>query len=262
MKLGIRFGYGSKDDFRSKVKLWSRCGIETVELGPEAVAYGTAELKAILHDAGLAVSAIVGSLQLLNPERSRRDAGVALDLERLEICRELGASGLIEVPIFGANPYPDLSPVADRWELERELLVAQGKRLAPQAEKLGVNLLLEPLNRYETHFLNRVEQAVDIVQRIGSPAVKIMPDLFHMNIEEADIPAALHRGGACVGYVHLADSTRLQPGSGHTDFPSAFRALKAIGYDGHLVMECGFDGDLETSVRRAVGLLREEWAAA
>lgn len=262
MKVGIRFGYGSKEDFREKVQLFKRCGLEAVELGHETLDYGVADTKAILKDVGLSVSAVVGSIQLLSVDRGQREAGVATDLERLEMCQELGASGMIEVPIFGANPYPDMSPVVDRWELERDLLVAQCKRIAPKAEKLGVNLLLEPLNRYETHFLNRVEQALDLVHRIESQAVKIMPDFFHMNIEEACIAEAFRCGGSSIGYVHLADSTRKQPGTGHTDFRSGFSALKEIGYDGHLVLECGFDGELEASLRRTVELIREWWAEA
>ena len=262
MKVGIRTWYASKEDFRSKTQLFRRCGIEAVELGHEALGFGVEDTEAILEEAGLAVSAIVGSIQLLSTDRAQRDAGVATDLERLEMCRALKASGLIEVPIFGGNPYPDMSPVVDRWELERDLLVQQCKQIAPKAQQLGVNLLLEPLNRYETHFLNRVEQAVDIIQRVGSPAVKVMPDFFHMNIEEASIPDAFRCGGKHVGYVHLADSTRKQPGTAHTDFRSGFTALKEIGYDGNLVLECSFDGDFETGLRQAVEFVRKEWAAA
>ena len=130
------------------------------------------------------------------------------------------------------------------------------------AAECGLDLLLEPLNRYETHFLNRVDQAFDIVHRAGSPAVKIMPDFFHMNIEETSFAEALHSGGEHIGYVHVADSSRKQPGTGHTDFRSGFRALREIGYDGHLVLECGFEGDLEEALPGAIDLVREWWAEA
>lgn len=263
MKIGIRTGYASMDDFRKKTALYARCGIEAVELGPEVFGHGSpGDIDAILKSNGLGVSAIVGSISLITPDRVKREAGVALDIERLGICSELGASGLIEVPIFGTNPYPDMSPVVDRWGLERDLLVAQCKRIAPEAEKRGVNLLLEPLNRYETHFLNRVDQGLDIVHRTGSSAVKIMPDFFHMNIEEASFAEALRSGGSHIGYVHLADSSRKQPGTGHTDFLPGFRALREIGYDGYLVLECGFEGELEEALRTAVGLVRTWWNEA
>lgn len=262
MQVGIRVGYASLEDFEEKVRLYQRCGVEAVELGHDALGLGLPNVQGVLHHLGLSVSAIVGSIQLLSTNRAEREAGVATDLQRLEACQEIGASGMIEVPIFGANPYPDMSPIVDRWEVERDLLVAQCKHITPKAEEVGVNLLLEPLNRYETHFLNRVDQAVDIIERVGSSALKVMPDFFHMNIEEASIPDAFLLGGDRVGYVHLADSNRKQPGVGHTDFRSGFTALKEIGYDGYLVMECGFDGDLEESLRTSVEFVRAEWAAA
>jgi sugar phosphate isomerase/epimerase len=226
-----------------------------LELGPQ-------ELKTELDRVELGVSAIVGSIQLLSPNRSEREAGVALDLSRLDLCRQLGAEGLIEVPIFGANPYPDMRPVLDNWTLERDLLVAQCKRIGVKAEAVGIPLLLEPLNRYETHFLNRIDQAADIIQRTGNRGVRIMPDFFHMNIEESSIPDALRAGGDRIGYIHLADSQRRQPGTGHTDFLAGFRALKQIGYDGFLVMECGFDGELESAIRSAAEGIRQWWAQA
>ena len=89
-----------------------------------------------------------------------------------------------------------------------------------------------------------------------------MADLFHMNIEEADIPAAITENADRLVYVHVADNTRGQPGTGGLDFRPGFRALKAIGYNGWLTIECGVDGDYDDAIRATVDYLRAEWTAA
>ena len=117
-------------------------------------------------------------------------------------------------------------------------------------------ILLEPLNRYEAHLLNRLEQAVEIAKRVNSPSVKIMADFFHMNIEEADIAASIESAGLWTQHVHLADNTRKQPGTGSTDFKSGFAALKKIGYDKYMALECGFAGDPEKAITESAKYLK------
>jgi sugar phosphate isomerase/epimerase len=89
-----------------------------------------------------------------------------------------------------------------------------------------------------------------------------MADFFHMGIEEADIAASIRATGQHIVYVHVADSNRLQPGRGHLDFRPGFRALKEIGYDGPLAIECRVDGPYDDAIREAAALIRREWAAA
>ena len=109
---------------------------------------------------------------------------------------------------------------------DRRVLLDALKELGEHAEREGTLVLLEPLNRYEDHMLNRVEQAVELCEAVGRPSVKVMGDLFHMNIEEDDLGEAIRRAGGHIAHVHLADSNRLQPGAGHTDFAGAFAALR------------------------------------
>jgi sugar phosphate isomerase/epimerase len=166
------------------------------------------------------------------------------------------------VPQFGRTPAaPDLSPLHTGAELERELLLAQLRDLAPAAQAAGTRLFLEPLNRYEAYLVNRVEQGAEIGRAVG-PEVGVMADFFHMNIEEADIAAAIRAAGSELVYVHVADSNRVQPGGGHLDFRPGFAALKAIGYDGALGIECRIAGPYDETVREAAEFLRREWAAA
>ena len=87
-------------------------------------------------------------------------------------------------------------------------------------------------------------------------SVRIMADFFHMSIEERDIPASIREAGSAIQHVHLADSTRLLPGYGHTDFRSGFSALKEIGFDRYMALECGIPGKPEEELPKAVTYLR------
>ncbi|HEV8606769.1 MAG TPA: sugar phosphate isomerase/epimerase family protein, partial [Tepidisphaeraceae bacterium] len=108
---------------------------------------------------------------------------------------------------------------------------------ADHAGQYGVPLFFEPLNRYETNFVNNVEAALKFVALADSNNIRILCDLFHMNIEERDIAEALRRAGKMVGHVHLADSNRRAAGGGHTDFGPIARALREIGYEGFVSAE-------------------------
>ena len=105
------------------------------------------------------------------------------------------------------------------------------------AARSCVTVLLEPLNRYECDYLNRLEDGAAIAAEIGAPNLKLLADTFHMNIEEPDIAASLRAAGSLVGHVHLADSNREAPGHGHLDIAGVLDALHGIGYQGYLSLE-------------------------
>ncbi len=120
----------------------------------------------------------------------------------------------------------------------------------------GVRIAFEPLNRYETHFLKTLDDAVDIAQRVDHPKVKIMADFFHMHIEETNTPEAIKRAGDWIAHVHLADNTRLLPGTGDTDFAAGFSALKEIGYGKYMALECGVPGDPDVELPKCTQYLK------
>jgi len=94
--------------------------------------------------------------------------------------------------------------------------------------------------------LNRLDQAVELSKAVGRDSVRAMGDLFHMNIEEDDPGESIRRADGYLAHVHLADSNRAHPGAGHLDFAPAFSALRDIGFDGYLAMECGIRGEART----------------
>src|SRR5205814_2633380 len=110
--------------------------------------------------------------------------------------------------------------------------------LGEQAARFGVPLMFEPLNRYETNLVNTVEDGVKLLASLSACNVKLLADLFHMNIEEANPPAAIRAGTGHIGHLHLADSNRRPAGVGHTDFGPIAAALREIGYDGYVSAEC------------------------
>ncbi len=194
---------------------------------------------------------------LLSPEPQERQLAVKDIKELLEVCADIGAIGLIVVPIFGKPQLPDLSPYGDAVQLERELLLRLLEDLSLHAEKVGSAILIQPLNRYETHLLNCLAQSVEIVRKINSPGLKIMADFFHMNIEEPDIPQAILKAGELIWHVHLADNNRLLPGLGHIDFKAGFQALKKVDFDKYMALECRNPGDPEIYLPETATYLRK-----
>ena len=109
--------------------------------------------------------------------------------------------------------------------------------LAIVAEDNNVNLVFEPINRYESNLVNKLSDGVEVIKMIGCDNVKLLADLFHMNIEESCIEEAIIKTGSYIGHVHFADSNRLFPGLGHSNFKKIFKALKQIDYKGYISIE-------------------------
>ena len=253
MKLACQETLVPGKSFVEKADVLQELGFEGVELsgfwGPDSIEdlkRHADEVEAALEGRELAVSSICGGYAhaFLSSDVSVRRKAVADCKQALKIAGRLGASGPIFVPIFGPPQLPDLWPSKSAVQLEKELLVSIVTELAPVAAENNTNVILEPLNRYETHLLNALDDAVQICRMAGDPpGLKIMADFFHMNIEELDIPDSIRRAGDAICHVHLADSTRKEPGSAHTDFRSGFQALKDVGYGGFMAFECGLTGD-------------------
>jgi sugar phosphate isomerase/epimerase len=111
------------------------------------------------------------------------------------------------------------------------------EELGSRAEALGVPLLLEPLNRYETNLITTLSDGVALINTLKTRNVKLLCDLFHMNIEEVSMAESLRAAGPHVGHVHFADSNRRAVGFGHTDLPPVVQALRDIRFTGYLAAE-------------------------
>jgi len=115
--------------------------------------------------------------------------------------------------------------------------VDASRELAQFAAGHGVRLTIEPINRYETNFLNTVDETLTFLDEVGEDGIGVLLDTFHMNIEESSMSDAFHTAGDRLWHVHWVDSNRCAPGMGHTDFRSLWHALADVGYDGFLSAE-------------------------
>ncbi|KRB35167.1 sugar phosphate isomerase/epimerase family protein [Microbacterium sp. Root180] len=173
-----------------------------------------------------------------------------------DVCAELGLVTEIEyeygpqdpMPLF--DPYQQLSPQQESDFLEFYL------ELLDRVAGSNASILLEPLNRYESRYLNSVSDNLRLLAKVAHPNAGLLPDTFHMSIEEASIPDALRAAEAEVRHVHLGDNNRLLPGNGSLDWEAIFEALRDIGYDGAVNLECSTNGDPHRTLPANAGLLR------
>ncbi len=136
-----------------------------------------------------------------------------------------------------------------------ELFVEVARELCGYALSKEVTLILEPVNRYEIDFINSVEEGVQLMKKVDMPNMMLMPDIFHMNIEDREIGPELARNINYIKYIHFADSNRLAPGQGHIDFQEIFSNLFQSGYDGWISAEILPYPDPDTAAKQTADFL-------
>lgn len=255
----MRFGINSflfTSPFTTKsTRLFStfkRWGFDTVEIPIEDPSHiDTAKVRAAAEKAGLAIGSVCACM---GPGRDFRGTPEE-QKTAMEYCRaiidqavELGCPSVIG-PIYSVVGKADAVEPA-RQKSEWALVVKNLKELARHAESRGITLCIEPLNRFETDFLNTCDQGLKLLRDIGSPAVKLHLDTFHMNIEEKDSAAAIRKAGKQLGHFHACGSDRGTPGSDHIDWAPIAKALAAIRYQGDVVIE-SFTTDVKVIARAA-----------
>jgi D-psicose/D-tagatose/L-ribulose 3-epimerase len=153
----------------------------------------------------------------------------------IDACEVLRATNLVG-PLYSAVGRTWQSTPEERAR-DTDLLVENLGELSRYAQDHGVLLGVEPLNRFETSFINLAEQAIEVVDRVDNPACKIMLDTFHMNIEEKSLGDAIRSVGSRLAQVHTCENDRGTPGSGHVTWGEVAQALRDINYNGPLVIE-------------------------
>jgi D-psicose/D-tagatose/L-ribulose 3-epimerase len=160
----------------------------------------------------------------------------------------LGCRSLIG-PVYSAVGRADAVPPAE-YKQQWKTVVRHLKTLCKAAEKRGQQVCLEPLNRFETDFINTCDQALKMVRDVGSSALKVHLDTFHMNIEEKNQAAAIRKAGKLLGHFHACGSDRGTPGNDHIDWKPIAKALKDVRYKGDIVIE-SFTTDVKVIARAA-----------
>jgi D-psicose/D-tagatose/L-ribulose 3-epimerase len=231
-------------------------GFDWIEVPLEAI--GDLDYKrgaAIIRDYGLGVSACAAmgpDRDLVHGEEAIRNSGLQYIRDCVDACQLLGATNLVG-PIY-ATVGRTWQATPDQRARETDLLVQQLTSLSAYAHDRGVVLCIEPLNRFETSFINLCAQAVEVVDRVGSPACQIMLDTFHMGIEEKHLGDAIRLAGKRLKHVHACENDRGAPGTGHIPWQDVAAGLRDIHYDGPVVIE-SFTSKVK-SIARAAAIWR------
>lgn len=171
-----------------------------------------------------------GGLCFSSSEKATRAQAVERIKGLIDLAERFGSMvniGRVRGPIESGEPYENS---------ETRFLDAL-EEVAQYAAPKGVQIAVEPVNRYELNFINNVSEAYEVISKRNLPNVKIMPDTFHMNIEDQSIEASFVTYREQIAYIHFADSNRRAPGQGHLNFPNIINTLRAAGYDGYVTAE-------------------------
>jgi D-psicose/D-tagatose/L-ribulose 3-epimerase len=232
-----------------KLKKW---GFDTAEIPVEALEHiNPAKVRAAADKAGIAIGTICACMGTGRDFRgSPADQATASAYVKglIDQAVILGAHSLIG-PLYSVVGRTGAHTDEEK-KAHFDLVVKNLKPLAKYAESKGVILAIEPLNRFETDFLNTVDQGLKLVKAIGSKAVKLHLDTFHMNIEEKNQAAAILKTGNLLGHFHACGSDRGTPGGDHIDWKPIVAALKKVGYKGDVVIE-SFTTDVKVIARAA-----------
>ena len=205
------------------------------------------------HGLGVSACAAMGpDRDLIHPDEAIRKNGMAYLRQAIEATHALGGANLVG-PLYAAVGRTWRQTPAERAR-DLDVLVKNLGELARYAGDYGVSLCVEPLNRFETSFINLAEQAIEVVDRVDHPNCQVMLDTFHMNIEEKSLGNAIRAAGKRLRHVHACENDRGAPGSGHVTWNEVAQALKDIQYDGPVVIE-SFTSKVK-SIARAAAIWR------
>lgn len=245
------------DDLPAACRSAKELGFDAVEIfPPEPEAIEPRTVQPLLDEFGLKLAAVgTGAgwlrqqLHLCLPDADRRRAAREFIRRIIDAAGRSGASAII-------------GSMQGRWSEAVSRQTALGylaeslDDLGNHARQYGVPLFFEPLNRYETNLINSMPAGVELLKSLKTDNVRLLADLFHMNIEEPSIAAAIRESGEWIGHVHFVDSNRRAAGSGHIDFAAVAAALREIGYTGYVSAEALAYPDSATAARSTIEAYR------
>lgn len=214
-------------------------GFDGIDLRGDLAAEHVDEIRALIEKTGLPVPTVYGRLTvpLLSGTIADRQQSMELIRSRLRTASAIGAENVIVVPVFGdARITVDLGDGVEA--VETAVLFTLLAELEVDARDAGVRLVLEPLNRKETHLLVSPSRTAELTRRFGSPWIRTMIDTYHTDLESQDPAAELIECGDQVALMHLSDRGRGLPGSAGVDFAPLLRTAEKTGYDGWMGLEC------------------------
>jgi D-psicose/D-tagatose/L-ribulose 3-epimerase len=228
---------------------FKRMGFDAVELLPfDPDRFPAAKVKAAARDLGLTVNTGYGmpeQYNIISPDPAVRKAGIEFSKRLIDLSNEAGARVFGGMIYCGWGYLTGKMRTADEWKWG----VEGYREIAAYAQSSSDLILgIEPVNRFESHFINIAADAVRFIEEVGIPNVKVHLDTFHMIREEDNFTAAVLAANRQLGYVHACENQRGIPGRGLVPWTEFFRALKQVRYDGCITIE-SFDPDFESIAR-------------
>ncbi len=247
-----------QEDLEKNINKIAQLGFDGVELAVRDPRY--LDKEKVLHlvrEYNLEVPAIgtgqawgEEGLSLSDPNEIIRKMAVERMMEQIKFASNFGAQVIIGL-IRGMVKEGVIREDAEAWT------IAGLRECAIFAQKENITLTLEPVNRYESNFINTLREGVDFVRRVNVPNLGLLADTFHMNIEESSIYESLKQAKEYITHIHIADSNRWAPGLGHLDFKEVIKALKEINYQGYVSAEILPLPDQDTAAEMTVKTLHQ-----
>jgi sugar phosphate isomerase/epimerase len=245
------------DDLPAACRKAKELGFDAVEVfppGPDVI--GIEALRKLLGDHGLKLAAVgTGAgwvkhkLNLSLPDAAQRAKARAFIKSIIDFAGPLGASAIIGS--MQGRSSEDVNP-----QTAHKLLAEALDDLGEHARQYSVPVLFEPINRYETNLIVNIESGLRLLDSLSTKNVKLLADLFHMNIEDVDIAGSLRACGDRLGHLHFVDSNRRPAGLGHLDYGPITAALGAIGYAGYASAEALPYPDSDAAARQTIDTFR------
>ena len=260
MKFGINtflFTSPFTNDSTSLFPQFKAWGFDSVEIAVEHESHiDPVYIKSELERHGLVCGTLCGAFgpgRDLRGSREEQEASLAYIQQLIDIMVTLGTSTLVG-PVYSAVGRTEFVPEQE-YAAQWRQVVEHLQQACRYAESQGKEIAIEPLNRYETDFINTCGQALRMVEEVGSPALSVLLDTFHMNIEEKTSAQAILQADQKLGHFHACGCDRGTPGNDHIDWESIAAALKKIGYQKDVVIE-SFTPDVLV-IARAASIWRE-----
>lgn len=246
----MRLGTQDRDFFpkniEEKFRFVKNMGFECFEVDGKVLMDNAEEIKRAIEVTSLPVSSACGGYRgwIGDFIEERRLNGIEDLKQIIRLLGEVGGTGVVVPAAWGMFTFrlpPMVSPRSHEGDVKA--ILASLQELDPVAEENGVYLYLEPLNRYQDHMLNTLQDAQDIINAADFKRVKITADFYHMAIEEDDISESLLKFKDSIGHVHIAENHRYQPGTGSIDWKRHIQTLKDMNYQGDIVNEGRIRGE-------------------
>lgn len=255
MKFGINtflFTFPFTNDSAKWFKTFKKWGFDGVEIAiDDPTTIDPAFLRQELDKVGLSCISVCGAF---GPDRDLRGTPEAQANSAKYLTTLIDQAVILGAPVVAGPVYSAVGRIGgaepDEYKQQWATVVKNLKPICKYAQKKGIAICVEPLNRFETDFINTVDQVLKLVKDVGSPALKVHLDTFHMNIEEKCQADAIKKAGKLIGHFHACGTDRGTPGNDHLDWTSIAKALKSVKYDGGVVIE-SFTKDVKIIARAA-----------